>query len=477
MASRRARRPTPPEATDGGAHSGARTRPGRTEGGPDAALERVSTPPSQQAPSPQKSGVISLPGLHSGQQRVEEMLDARRFVALMCGRRWGKTKYGVRRAAIIALNGGSVGWFAPTYKIAGEAWRELVSRLGPGALRIHQDDKRIELKGGGTVEVWTMDAPDPARGRRYHFVVIDEAGIVKGLLGIWQAAVRPTLTDFRGKALFLGTPKGRSGEYARLFANAERGEDGWGAIRAETLDNPWIDPEEIELARKELPEEIFNQEYRGIPADDGGNPFGLKAIQDCLVPLSKNKPVVYGIDLARAADYTVVIGLDAYAQVCFVERWQAPWVDTRRKIYQMVDSTPCVVDATGVGDAIVEDLQTMGVLATAFKFTQPSKTLLMQRLITAIQTRFLGIANEGWLVGELEMFGYTHTPNGVRYEAPPGMHDDGVMALGLAVYGWDRVQCAKPTESPHLVIPDDRSLALLPASGHISHSGQFPPEW
>lgn len=477
MASRRAGRHTPPEAADGGAHSGARARPGRTEGGPDATLARVSTPPSQQVSSPQKSGVISLPGLHSGQQRVEDMLEARRFVALMCGRRWGKTKYGVRRAAIVALNGGSVGWFAPTYKIAGEAWRELVSRLGPGASRIHQDDKRIELKGGGTVEVWTMDAPDPARGRRYHLVVLDEAGIVKGLLGIWQAAVRPTLTDFRGKALFLGTPKGRSGEYARLFANAERGEDGWGAIRAETLDNPWIDPEEIELARKELPEEIFNQEYRGIPADDGGNPFGLKAIRDCLGPLSTDTPVVYGIDLARAADYTVVIGLDAYARVCRVERWQAPWIDTRRRIYEMVDSTPCVVDATGVGDAIVEDLQTMGVLATAFKFTQPSKTLLMQRLITAIQTRFLTIA-EDWLVGELEMFGYTHTQNGVRYEAPPGMHDDGVMALGLAVYGWDRVQCAKPSDLPSVVMPDDRRLAPVAETPHLpGWNSQLPSGW
>jgi hypothetical protein len=410
------------------------------------------------------------------------MLDSRRFVALMCGRRWGKTKYGVRRAAIVALNGGHVGWFAPTYKIAGEAWRELVSRLGPGALRIHQDDKRIEMKGGGTVEVWTMDAPDPARGRRYHFVVIDEAGIVKGLLGIWQAAVRPTLTDFRGKALFLGTPKGRSGEYARLFSNAERGEDGWGAVRAETLDNPWIDPEGIELARKELPEEIFNQEYRGIPADDGGNPFGLKAIQDCCTEMSVLRPVVFGIDLARAADYTVCIGLDAYASVCVVERWQAPWIDTRRKILELVKDVPCVVDATGVGDAIVEDLQTIGVAATAFKFTQPSKISLMQRLITAIQSRFIGIPREeGWLVGELEMFGYTYTPNGVKYEAPTGMHDDGVMALGLAVYGWDRVQCTKPLVIPaSSAIPDDPAIAKELATSHISgYSGisQLPAGW
>lgn len=475
---RTSRRTQPPAARGGERDAG----DAGTEGGVRRSRERDTTPVPQPATSPQKvspPGAVSLPGIHAGQKRVEEMLDARRFVALMCGRRWGKTKYGVRRAAVTALNGGQVGWFAPTYKIAGEAWREITSRLGPAASKVSQDDRRIELKGGGFIEVWTMDAPDPARGRFYDLVVIDEAGIVKGLMNIWQAAVRPTLTDRRGKALFLGTPKGRSGEYARLFANAERGEDGWGAIRAETLDNPWIDPEEIALARKELPEEIFNQEYRGIPADDGGNPFGLKAIHDCLVPLSKNKPVIYGIDLARSADYTVIIGLDAYANVSYIDRWQAPWIDTRRKIYQTVESTPCVVDATGVGDAIVEDLQTMGVLATAFKFTQPSKTLLMQRLITAIQTRFLGIANEGWLVGELEMFGYTQTQNGVRYEAPPGMHDDGVMALGLAMYGWDRVQCAKPTALPAIVTADDPAIAFANNSEHLSQrwDSQLPEGW
>lgn len=461
---------------------------GRRAESPDDAT-RHETNPSQRVSSPQKSGslksggpVISLPGLHSGQERVEQMLSERRFVALMCGRRWGKTKYGVRRAAIVALDGGYVGWFAPTYKIAGEAWREIVNRLGPAASKISQDDRRLELKSGGVIEVWTMDAPDPARGRFYDLVVIDEAGIVKGLLAIWQAAVRPTLTDRKGKALFLGTPKGRSGEYARLFANAERGEDGWGAIRAETLDNPWIDPEEIDLARKELPEEIFNQEYRGIPADDGGNPFGLKAIQECLMEISPLVPVIYGIDLARAADYTVCIGFDEYANVCRVERWQASWMETRRKILSIVGDTPCVVDATGVGDAIVEDLQTLGVNATAFKFTQPSKISLMQRLITAIQTRFIGLPREaGWLTGELEMFGYTYTPNGVRYEAPPGMHDDGVMALGLALYGWDRVQCAKPDRlmAPR-AIPDDPGLALSLGEAHIDgYSGisQLPAGW
>lgn len=377
---------------------------------------------------------------------------------LMCGRRWGKTKYGIRRLAMCALNGGEAGWFAPTYKYAAEAWRELVKRLGPVALRVREDERRMELPGGGVIEVWTLDSPDPARGRRYDEVVVDEAGLVKGLRAIWFESIRPTLVDKKGKALFLGTPKGRSGEFSQMYAKAEQEGQleaaGWAARRAPTLENPWIPPEEVEAARVELPPEAFAQEFEGIPSDDGGNPFGLTAIQDCVdADIPEGRPVVYGLDLARAGDWTVLVGLDAQCRVVHLERWQGAWATTRERVRQTVGRVPVVADSTGVGDSIVEDLQMMGVMATAFKFTQPSKTALMQRLITAIQTRFVSYP-PGWLVAELESFGFTFTPSGVRYEAPSGMHDDGVMALGLAMHGWDRVQGAKP--SPKLFGPTHR---------------------
>ena len=424
-------------------------------------------------------GTVSLPGLHPGQTLVEEALDRCRFVMLMCGRRWGKTKYGVRRTAVTALNGGKVGWFAPTYKLAGEAWREVVARLGPAAVKVNNDDKRMELRGGGVVEVWTMDTPDPARGRDYDLVVLDEAGIVRGLIAIWQGAIRPTLTDRRGKALFLGTPKGMSGEFTRLFNKAKQDGVIWWARRAKTVENPWIDPAEVAQAKTELPIAIFEQEYEGVPADDGGNPFGLKAIADCTGPLSNKKPVVFGLDLARSSDFSFLIGLDEDCAVCFLERWQSSWMETRTKVVAWVGDVPVVADSTGVGDAIVEDLQLMGALATSFKFTQPSKTMLMQRLITAIQTRFVTFP-EGVLTSELEMFGYTFTPSGVRYEAPPGLHDDGVMALGLAVYGWDRVQNAKPLilQGPGLPPPQDtRTFAEEETSHDTGFAAQFPADY
>jgi hypothetical protein len=93
----------------------------------------------------------------------------------------------------------------------------------------------------------------------------------------------------------------------------------------------------------------------------------------------------------------------------------------------------------------------MGVAITPHVFTQASKLRLMQRLIAALQNDEIAIADTPeaqWLVSELETFEFEYTPHGVRYTAPPGLHDDGVMALALALHGWDRVQGVVPEGSP-----------------------------
>ena len=71
----------------------------------------------------------------------------------------------------------------------------------------------------------------------------------------------------------------------------------------------------------------------------------------------------------------------------------------------------------------------------------------MQRLIAAFQNKELlvrAVDHEAALQAELEAFEFTYSASGVRYEAPPGLHDDGVMALALALHGWDRVQGVPP---------------------------------
>jgi len=431
-------------------------------------------------PAP-KGGDVSvvLPRLHPGQQRIEA--HPARFKVVLCGRRFGKTIYGLRKASDGALAGGQVGWFVPGYKYATEVWRELLKRLGPAIRSKNEQERRLELLTGGVIEIWTLDTDDPARGRSYDLVIIDEAGLVSNILTVWQEAIRPTLVDRNGRALFLGTPKGRRHGFIQLFNRGERGDDpDWASFRASTLDNPYIPPEEVAAARKELPPEVFAQEFEGIPTDDGANPFGIDAIRSSAGELSTKPAVVYGVDVARAMDWTVVIGLDAWQRVCHIERWQAPWAVTKDKVKALVGDMPMVGDATGVGDAIMADLQGAGMSVTPYVFTQPSKLRLMQRLIAAFQANTLRVP-AGWLVSELESFEFTYTNTGVKYEAPSGLHDDGVMALSLALYGWDRVQGVIPEAEPTgpLLVPDDWNAreenAELTVAGAFRN--QLPSGW
>jgi hypothetical protein len=206
--------------------------------------------------------------------------------------------------------------------------------------------------------------------------------------------------------------------------------------------NPVIDPDEIEAARRGMLPSAFNQEFLGIPADDGGNPFGIPSIAACSVrDLAAGPATAYGIDLARAEDWTVVCGLNAAGSVCLLERWQSDWGQTRRKIIDLIGGTSAVADATGVGDPIVEDLQRgQRTRVVGYQFTSKSKQQLMEGLTATIQRgeiRFPG-KDQGnpyrWLVDELESFQYEYREHGVRYSAPEGLHDDGVCALALAVH-------------------------------------------
>lgn len=429
---------------------------------------------------------VRLHKRHVGQQQIVE--NPARFKVVMCGRRFGKTALGIREACDVAIAGHPVGWFAPTYKYVLEVWRELLQRLQPIIARSNDQERRIELVTGGVIEMWTLDTPDPGLGRKYKLAVIDEAGIVPDLLMIWQRAIRPTLVDLSGHGLFLGTPRGRRHGFMVLFNRGNDPHDpDWASFRAKTLDNPYIPVEEVEAARRELPPEVFAQEFEGIPTDDGANPFGLEAIRravDGHEPAARHtQAVVYGVDLARSLDFTVVCGLDAYRRVVFLDRWQAPWAVTKQKVRDIVGQTPIVADATGVGDAIVADLQTMGVDVTPHIFTQPSKLRLMQRLVAAFQGDELKLP-DGWLINELEAFEFTYTATGVKYEAPSGEHDDGVMALALALYGWDRVQGVVPEAPPGLqFVPDDPNLSTnestsrRPGGACGDFQAQLPAGW
>ena len=102
--------------------------------------------------------------LHPGQMKVLE--EAARFNVLECGRRFGKTHLGIQLAIDRAIDGGEVGWFAPTYRYLADPWRDIERILAPLIVKADRVEKRIDLLSGGTIDFWSLDSTDAGRGKR-----------------------------------------------------------------------------------------------------------------------------------------------------------------------------------------------------------------------------------------------------------------------------------------------------------------------
>src|SRR5262249_4710180 len=125
----------------------------------------------------------------------------------------------------------------------------------------NEQEKRIEFLGGGSIDCWSLDSPDAARGRRYATVVLDECAMIPDLEIAWQQSIRPTLTDLRGSAWFLSTPRGVTGYFHSLYQRGLDPDSDWKSWQMPTSANPFIDPAEIADARHDLSELAFSQEY------------------------------------------------------------------------------------------------------------------------------------------------------------------------------------------------------------------------
>jgi hypothetical protein len=324
-------------------------------------------------------------------------------------------------------------WVAPIYPQAKIAFRRLKRGLPTSVYGANESELTITLANGAVIWFKGADKPDSLYGEDVYAAVIDEASRCKD--EAWHA-VRSTLTQTRGPLRIIGNVKGRKNWAYRLARKAQAGEAGmhYAKITAhDAVEGGVLDAQEIVDARRDLPENVFQELYMAEASDDEGNPFGIKAITACIAPLSVAAPDAWGWDLAKSMDWTVGIGLDADGSTCRFERWQCPWEITTDRILSETAGLRALVDSTGVGDPIVERLQKKNRLVEGYAFSAPSKQRLMEGLAVAIQRREVTFP-DGPIRAELDAFEYVYTRTGVRYSAPEGMHDDCVCALALAVH-------------------------------------------
>ncbi len=386
---------------------------------------------------------VILPSLHEGQRNVIGS-DAR-FKTLACGRRWGKTRLGCVLCVKTGLERKRAWWIAPSYPVAAVGWRE-IKRLSlqiPGTV-VREVDKMILFPGGGWLQVRSADNPDSLRGEGLDFAVIDECAFVQE--AAWNEALRPALSDRKGRALFISTPKGRNWFY-HAWIRGQANDPDWQSWRFPTEANPFIDPAEIEAAKRALPERIFAQEYMAVFLEDAGGVF--RKVTDAARAVAQEHRLpeheyCMGVDLARRMDFTVCSVIDRSLPVpenVYMDRFnEIDWqfqVGRIKATAERFGVSAVIVDQTGVGDPIVEQLQRdlPGIVA-GYQFTNATKAVAVESLALAFEQETLRILPDPVLINELQAYEMERLPSGlIRYNAVPGAHDDCVMALALAWQG------------------------------------------
>jgi hypothetical protein len=182
-------------------------------------------------------------------------------LALLSGRRGGKTEAGAIAAVQEACVPNTIGWCcAPTDPKLHRFILPALQKLLPESFvkNYSADYGDITLINGSLIHLQTLEHPDQGRGQGLDWVWIDE--VCELTEQHWQV-LRPSLTEKRGVAFFTSSPRSYDWVYKNFYARAEQGVPGYWATRYATIDNPVIMEEEVAEAKATMDDMMFRQEY------------------------------------------------------------------------------------------------------------------------------------------------------------------------------------------------------------------------
>ena len=190
---------------------------------------------------------ISVGPLHAGQMAAYRSLLGHRFMALRCGRRFGKTDLAKAWITQGVLQGEECAWFAPQHMLASEVYADLARKLAPLLDAGSKGDGIMRFATGGRLDFWSLENPLAGRSRGYRRVVIDEAAFAKdsdimavgSMMEIWERSIKPTLYDYGGKALVCSNAAGKNPDnfFYRICTEPQYG---FHEYHATTMDNPLL---------------------------------------------------------------------------------------------------------------------------------------------------------------------------------------------------------------------------------------------
>lgn len=397
---------------------------------------------------------------HEGQKKVLEA--GGRELMIVAGRRWGKSAisgYIVAKTfldKLLEIKKGEADsvkiWIvAPTYELANKVFEYVVKFLLAYDKRMGQFIQSrpipsITLSESIWIQCKSTTEPTGLLGEELDLQVVDEAALIPE--NIYHQFLKPTTLSRKGRVLYIGTPRGKGWFESKFYYLKEQGQ----AFTFKSTEGVSIAPEELEEVRKTTPMLLFQQEYEAQFVSEAGIVF--RNVQEVTVPTEEllkdgqsGRRYIMGVDLAEVQDFTAITVIDAEThEVVHFDRFQGKDYPLQKDHILLkakrYNNARTILDTTGVGKPIYEDLRRAGVFCDDYTFSGKSKEELIGKLIVFMEEKYIKIPDIQVLQDELRAFEYKYINEktgerlkNIKYGAPQGYHDDSVISLALAVWG------------------------------------------
>lgn len=292
----------------------------------------------------------------------------------------------------------------------------------------------LELENGSRI-VSLPASEHTIRGYTAHMLIVDEAAFVPDEL---FDAIIPSLAATNGTLILLSTPFGKEGFFYHAWLDPAFSHHEFSAAEC-----PHYSKEFLAAERERMSDLAFRQEYLAEFVDDAAAVFPHSLVMSSIAePHPDEGPLFCGVDLAKHVDRTVFCVVKALHDGLYVvhveshQREPYPLIAQKLKqLHEQYGFSRVVVDATGVGEAVLDTLRWDANLPLEpFTFTQRTKIDLVENLKVALEKGQLKLIQHRTLLSELTAYSYEVGKGTIKY-GTQREHDDHVMALALAVWG------------------------------------------
>lgn len=390
---------------------------------------------------------IKLYTPYDKQIEVHQSLDDERylFTVVNASRQTGKTMLAQNQVIKWALENKNVQimWVSPTNSQTVKVYKAICEALGDAPFirnrKQTQGDVEIVFTNGTVMKFKSAAAEDNLRGESVNYMVLDEGAYIKE--STFLEILLPMLNVAGRKCLIISTPKGKSNWFHKYYIKGRNGTKGFKSFTFNCYTNPFANPDIITIAKENMPDLIFRQEYLAEFVEGAAIIPNIEEL--CISKLqlypTPNTKYYAGVDLALRNDYTVITVVDVEGNLVYYDRFNkisGPELKERLvKNIRLWNPENTLIELNNMGGVIFDDLKELYKLKKiqGFNTTQTSKHDIITKLLGQFSNKSITLPDDEIIKNELEVFemDVTHTGK-IKFGAATGFHDDIIISLALA---------------------------------------------